>query len=83
MRHTGHTRLRLVSQVIGTPCPERKLCASISHFMQPYYGRSNEPKKRGLQWPIRRNPEYRSLTEVMHASAQCVVEQLTAGDDPK
>jgi len=52
-------------EVIGTPCPERKLCASISHFMQPYYGRSNEPKKRGLQWPIRRNPEYRSLTEGM------------------
>jgi len=52
-------------EVIGSPCPERGLCASISHFMAPYFARSAEPLNRGLQWPIKFNPEYKSLNELM------------------
>lgn len=52
-------------EVIGTPCPERGLCASISHFMAPYYARGSAPLERGLPWPIKRNPAYTPLTELM------------------
>ena len=51
-------------EVIGTPCPERGLCASISRFMAPYYARGPDAKLRGLPWPIKRNAVYTPLTEV-------------------
>jgi len=52
-------------EVIGAPCPERGLCASISHFMAPYYARGSAKNDRGLPWPIKRNPAYTPLTELM------------------